>query len=160
MYGAVPRSPRLRGLALPTILLIVGATTACGGDTVAPSPTATTSTAGGFTVSEGTSPQDLLACLQQAGLPAVDKDSTPLGVEVPVHGIEVGPLTGEGTQEQGADLWVFTDPTSAEEHRAEITLSEQDTPTTRVAGNVVVRLFYVPDPSDPQIGALEDCLPS
>lgn len=157
------RYPRPRGLVLPAILLIVGGTAACGdekGGGTDPSPDDTSTSAGGFTVSEGVSPQDLLACLQQADLPAVDKDSTPLGVDVPVHGIEVGPLTGEGTQEQGADLWVFADPATAEEHRVEITLSDEDTPTSRVAGNVVVRLYYPADPSSPEIKALDDCLPA
>ena len=56
-------------------------------------------------------PDDLLDCLEAAGLPVAATDTTPMGVEVPVEGLEVGPLAGNtgGDSEQGADLWVFTE---------------------------------------------------
>ncbi|MCW2764323.1 MAG: hypothetical protein JWO11_282 [Nocardioides sp.] len=151
-----------RPVLLSAILLLVGGAIGCGGDesgTPAPA-TSDAPTAAAFTVTDGTSPADLLACLQDADLPAVDKDSLPMGVEVPVRGIEVGPLSADGGDDQGADLWVFTDPAAAADNRAMITLSDQDTPTSRVAGNVVVRFFHAPDQTAPQLVALLACLPA
>jgi hypothetical protein len=114
---------------------------------------------GGLVVTEGISTDDLVGCLSDADLPAVHDDAVPLGVEVPVEGIEVTPLDAwDGTQ--GVQLWVFTDPAAAEENRVYITLSEEDTPTTRVAGNVVVSYYSVPTEGDAQLAALDACLPA
>ena len=44
------------------------------------------------------------------------------------------------------------------ENRAAITLSDQDTPTSRLTGNVVVRYFYVPEEGDAQLAAMDGCL--
>jgi len=164
----VNRPRALRGaLVLPAVLLLGTSLAACGGDGSGASdgdqgsdaPTSAESTSAGLEVTDGISPDDLVGCLTDADLPASTKDSAPMGVEVPTQGIEVKPLDGwDG--EQGVDLWVFSDPTAAEDNRAMITLSDKDTPTTRVAGNVVVRYFAVPEPDDQQIADLDACLPS
>lgn len=145
------------------LLLLVGGLAACGGeDGSDPTPTAdSTSSEAGFTVEDGITPDDLLGCLEDAGLPVVEKSATPMGVEVPVEGLDVGPLEG-GTgpdNPQGAALWVFTSASDAEENRPLITLAADDTPSSWVAGNVVVRLFYPAADGDPQVEALRGCLP-
>ncbi|WP_205472720.1 hypothetical protein [Nocardioides sp. SYSU D00038] len=150
----------LAGLALAGTVLA-----GCGGDdepTPAPTPAAsaadpTPAPAGGLVVTDGTTPEELLGCLTDAGLAATAQDSVPFGVEVPVAGVEVAPMSGrDGTQ--GADLWVFADPTAAEDNRSTITLADADTPTSWVAGNVVARLYY-PAGDDPEVTALRACLP-
>lgn len=145
--------------ALALLVLLTG----CGGDDEPEPDTGATPADGpatGFAVEDGISPDDLLSCLEEAGLPVVPNDSTPMGVEVPVAGLEVGPLDGTGGDSpQGADLWVFTSGTAAAENRANITLTDEDTPTSWLAGNVVVRLFYAPGDDDPQIEELRTCLP-
>jgi hypothetical protein len=149
-------------LCLPSALLLATALVACGGDdedSGKDRPSLVESSDPGLAVTDGTTPDDLLTCLTDASLPAVAKDSVPLGVDVPVAGIEVTSLEGwDGTQ--GADLWVFADPATAEEYRSYITLSDVDTETSRVAGNVVVRYFYVPTEDDQQLAALDACLPA
>lgn len=150
----------------PTVLLLGTALAACGGSDASdgdPGAAGTSSAAGstgaGLEVTDGTSPDDLLGCLTDAGLPAGMNDATPMGVEDPTQGIEVKPLDGwDGTQ--GVELWVFADPTAAAANRAMITLSDEDTPTTRIAGNVVVRYFAVPEPGDQQLADVDACLPS
>jgi len=132
---------------------------ACGGgDDVKsskdpPSAVGTTETL----VYDDTSPEDLISCLTDAGLPAALNDATPVYVEVPVTGVEIEPLGDD--PDQGVDLWVFADPAIAEENRVNITLSEEDTPTSKVNGNVVVDYFYVPLADDPAISAVDGCLP-
>jgi hypothetical protein len=79
---------------------------------------------------EGADPDTLVTCLADAGVPSVLGDSVPLGVEVPVVGVEA---------EGGATLWVFRTEADASDNRFLITLSEEDTPSSRLAGNVVVR---------------------
>ena len=144
------------------LLLLAGGLAACGGDDESePTPAPDSPPAAGFTVEDGIAPDDLLGCLEDAGLPVVEKDATPMGVEVPVTGLDVGPLEG-GTgpdSPQGAALWVFTNGADAEENRPLITLADEDTPTSWVAGNVVVRLFYAAADGDPQITDLKACLP-
>lgn len=146
-------------VAVPILLLSSGLA-ACGGDgdpEAAPSSSDPT----GFTVEEGITPEDLLACLEDAGLPAVLDDATPMGVEVPVQGIKVKPLDeGREGSPQGASLWVFTDPAAAEENRPYITLSDEDTPTSTLAANVVVTYFYAPADTDVETLAVQDCLPA
>lgn len=157
-WGMVPSRFRLAPVALLLLAL-----TACGGggDPEGSGDDTGSTAAAGFTVEDGITPDDLLACLEAAGLPVTTTDTTPMGVEVPVEGLEVGPLAGgtSGDSEQGADLWVFTSATAAAENRATITLADEDTPTSWVAGNVVVRLFYAAAGDDPQIVSLQDCLP-
>ena len=164
------RASALRAvLVLPTVLLLgTSALVACGGDgsdggsdagRATDAASIAESTGADLEVTDGISPDDLLGCLTDADLPALLDDATPMGVEVPTQGIEVTPLDGwDGTQ--GAELWVFSDPAAAEANRAMITLSDEDTPTTRVAGNVVVRYFAVPEPDDQQLDDLDACLPS
>lgn len=153
--------PRVVTRLAPALVLLV-ALAGCGGDDD-PEPESGAAPSGspaGFAVEDGVAPDDLLSCLEEAGLPVVAGDATPLGVEVPVAGLEVGPLDGAGgDSEQGADLWVFASGTAAAENRAAITLSDKDTPTSWVAGNVVVRLFYAAAEGDPQIESLRTCLP-
>jgi len=146
----------------PVALLLL-ALAACGGEG-APGPSADAQGSGsesGFTVEDGITPDDLLGCLEAAGLPVTGTDSTPMGVEVPVEGIEVGPLAGNtgGDSDQGADLWVFASAAVAADNRATITLADDDTPSSWVAGNVVVRLFYPAADGDADIASLRDCLP-
>jgi hypothetical protein len=149
-------------LVLPTVALLATGLVACGGDDSdepagGSETTASASGDGGLVVTDGTSPDDLLACLTDADLPAVADDATPMGVDVPVQGIEVKPLDGrDGTQ--GVELWVFADPASAAENRAAITLSDEDTPTSRLTGNVVVRYFYAPEEGDEQLASVDGCL--
>ena len=150
-------------LVLPAVVLLGTALVGCGGDDSegmgSDPPTTAGSTGAGLEVSDGISPDDLLGCLADAGLPAELTDTTPLGVEVATEGIEVQPLDGwDG--DQGVDLWVFADPAAAAANRAAITLSDEDTPTSRIAGNVVVRYFAVPEPHDQQLADLDACLPS
>lgn len=153
-------------LVLPTVLLLAGAAlSACGGDDsgdgdqATETPTAAESSSGGLEVTDGISTDDLLTCLTDADLPATKDDTVPLGVDVPVEGIEVAPLDGwDG--DQGAQLWVFADPAAAAENRSMITLSDEDTPTSRIAGNVVVSYYAVHEPGDQQLAALDACLPS
>ena len=146
---------------LPVLLLLSGGVAACGGEGD-PEPARTSaSSEAGFTIEDGIAPDELLGCLEDAGLPAEEKDATPMGVEVPVVGLDVGPLEG-GTgpdSPQGAVLWVFTSGVAAEENRPLITLASEDTASSWVADNVVVRLFYPADEGDPQIAALTGCLP-
>lgn len=148
-------------MAVPAVLLLA-ALTGCGGD-ADPEPETAPSSSGptGFTVEDGITPEDLLACLEDAGLPAVMDDATPMGVEVPVQGIEVEPLdTGRQGSPQGVSLWVFTDPGAAEENRPYISLTDEDTPTSTIAANVVVRYFYAPADTDVETLAVQDCLPA
>lgn len=153
-------APSMTRLA-PVLLLLVFLTACGGGSDPEPKSGPTAETAAGFTVEDGIAPDDLLGCLEEAGLPVTAKDSTPMGVDVPVEGLEVGPLEGgtSGDSPQGADLWVFTSAAAASENRASITLSDEDTPSSWVVGNVVVRLFYAATDSDPQIESLRSCLP-
>lgn len=143
-----------------SVLLLLVCLTSCGGGGD-PEPESEPTAAAGFTVEDGIAPDDLLGCLEEAGLPVTAKDSTPMGVDVPVEGLEVGPLEGgtSGDSPQGADLWVFTSAAAASENRASITLSDEDTPSSWVVGNVVARLFYADTDDDPQIQALRSCLP-
>ena len=151
-------------LSLPAILLLATGLVACGGGDSddgeqADARTSSESSSPGMAVTDGITTDDLVGCLSDASLPATHKDSVPLGVDVPVEGIEVTPLDGwDGTQ--GADLWVFTDPAAAEEYRSYITLADEDTPTSRLTGNVVVRYYYVPAADDAQLTALDACLPA
>jgi hypothetical protein len=146
-------------MAVPAVLLLA-ALTGCGdGD---PEPEAAPSSdPTGFAVEEGITPEDLLTCLEDAGLPAVLDDATPMGVEVPVQGIEVEPLdTGRQGSPQGASLWVFADPAAAEENRPYITLSDEDTPPSTLAANVVVTYFYAPSDADVETLKIRECLPA
>jgi hypothetical protein len=95
---------------------------------------------------EGVSPDELVACLDDAGAPAAIGDSVPLGVEVPVVGVEA---------EGGATLWVFRTVADAEDNRTAITLSEEDTPTSRQAGNVVLTYDYL---DTAPVDAVDGCL--
>ena len=166
--AAVPRwgmaTSRFRLVPAVTLLALVSCSlVSCGGGSD-PEPQAhdsSSAAAAGLTVEDGITPDDLLDCLEAAGLPVAATDTTPMGVEVPVEGLEVGPLAGgtSGDSEQGADLWVFASSTAAAENRATITLADEDTPTSWVAGNVVVRLFHAAPGDDPQIVSLQDCLP-
>ena len=171
LEAAVLHHDHARMMTVPTtasrlvpaaLLLLLGGLAGCGGeDDPAPASDPTSSSAAGFPVQDGIAPDDLLDCLEEAGLPVTAKDATPMGVEVPVEGLEVGPLEGEssGDSAQGADLWVFQSGTVASENRVNITLSDEDTPSSWVAGNVVVRLFYASTDGDPQIESLRSCLP-
>jgi hypothetical protein len=95
---------------------------------------------------EGTDPDTLLGCLTDAGVPSELGDSVPLGVEVPVVGVEA---------EGGATLWVFQTDADASDNRFLITLSEEDTPSSRLAGNVVVRYD---DPDTAPTAEVDACL--
>lgn len=146
---------------MPILLLLAGLA-GCGGDGD-PEPQAdpASSTPTGFAVEEGVTPEELVTCLEDAGLPAVMDDATPMGVEVPVQGIEVEPLdTGRQGSPQGASLWVFTDPAAAEENRPYITLSDEDTPLSTLAANVVVTYFYAPADTDVETLKIRECLPA
>ena len=148
-------------LVAPALVLLL---TACGGDNGSEpddGPTSEDTDSGALAVTDGITTADLLSCLVDAGLPAVPNDSVPLGVEAPTEGIEIKPLepTALGS-EQGADLWVFADPTAAQDHRVYITLSEEDDNKNWVSGNVVVRLFYPAEDGDPQIETIRACLPA
>jgi hypothetical protein len=162
----VTRTRTLRAaLSLAGVALLVAGLAACGGDdgdkpdAAAETTASASGDAGGLVVTDGVDPDDLLACLTDADLPATMDDATPWGVDVPTQGIEVAPLDGwDG--DQGAQLWVFTDPQAAADNRAIITLSDEDTPTSRIAGNVIVHYYAVPERGDQQLAALDACLPA
>jgi hypothetical protein len=149
-------------LGAASVLLVLLAA-ACQGDPESEPVTRATDAGvtSGLAVTDGIEPADLLSCLEDADLPAVLNDSVPFGVEVPTEGIEVKPLgpTDPGS-EQGADLWVFSDPATAEQNRGAITLSDADDDRNWVAGNVVVRLFYPAADGDPQLESIRGCLPA
>lgn len=141
------------------VLIAIGVLTACGGGDDAggsddqPSTAETTESVS----YDGTSPEDLLSCLTDAGLPAVVNDATPILVEVPVSGVDINPLGDD--PDQGVDLWVFTDPAAAEDNRVNITLSVEDTPTSWISGNVIVQYFRLPSSDDAAVSAVDGCLP-
>ena len=164
MLSPLPRRAMLALTALPLLLGTAG----CGDDGPSSegeeaseqtrSPDASDDS--DLEVVDGTTPGDLLDCLIGAGLPAALDDALPFGVEVPVQGIEVEPLGSTvGGDSQGAALWVFTDPAAAQENRAIITLADEDGPSSWVAGNVVVDLYYPAAEGDAEVDALRACLP-
>lgn len=80
-------------------------------------------------------------CLGEAGFEVTGKESTPLGVEVPVQGMEVD-LTAE-QEGQKLTVWVFESAEDAEENKTAITLSNEDLPNkSGVAGVTVFRFSY------------------
>jgi len=147
----------------------------CGGDsgdeeTAEPQPTGSTSEAapdgGGLTVSDGITPDDLVGCLTDAGLAAEVSDSVPFGVDVPVVNVDVAEMKdySDGT-DQGAELFVFADPTSAADSAAALTLGGSDDPTNNRYGvhqNVVrvMSIILAPDPHTDDEAALLGCLPA
>ncbi|WP_110205249.1 hypothetical protein [Nocardioides daejeonensis] len=138
----------MRSLVLTTALACVALTAACGGD----------SDDGD---GDATSPLDasvaaISDCLEKAGLPAVDKEAIPFGVDDPVRGVKVDLI--EQQDAQGMDIWVFESQEAAAENRVAITLSKQDTPTSGVVAAVVYRWYTLPDPDAPYVAPALDCL--
>jgi hypothetical protein len=96
---------------------------------------------GGLQVTNGISPDELMSCLTTAGLQATTDDSVPMGVSDPEQTIRVEQMQGYDGPGQGAYLYVFADPESAQKN-AEIvtlggTLSEPSNPRFAISGNVV-----------------------
>jgi hypothetical protein len=166
-------------LASAAAVLVLTLACGCGGDssdsdaeqTTEPRPTESTSAAGpddagDLSVTDGITPDDLVACLTDAGLTAAVTDSVPFGVEVPVVEVEVAAMADyKGDTEQGASLWVFADPAGAADNAAVITLGGSDDPTNNRYGvhqNVVrvMSIILAPDPHTDDEAALLGCLPS
>jgi hypothetical protein len=156
-------------------VLVLTFAAGCGGDsgddeTAEPRPTGSTSAAapdsGGFAVSDGITPDDLVGCLTDAGLAAEVSDSVPFGVDVPVVNVDVTEMTDySGGTDQGAELFVFADPTSAADNAAALTLGGSDDPTKNRYGvhqNVVrvMSIILAPDPHTDDEAALLGCLPA
>ncbi len=142
-----------------------------GDDTAAPRPSESTSAStaapdGGLTVTDGITVDDLVGCLTDAGLDAAASDSVPFGVEVPVVEVEVTAMTDySGGTEQGAQLYVFTDPDAAADNAGVLTLGGSDDPSNSRFGvhqNVVrtMSIILAPDPHTDDENALLGCLPS
>jgi hypothetical protein len=158
-----------------TLLLVL--TAGCGSDSSDGSaqdppssePTtaaSTTAPSSGLTVTDGTTPDDLLACLTGAGLDAEVSDSVPFGVEVPVVEVAVTGMTDySGGTTQGAELFVFADPATAADNAGVLTLGGSDDPSNNRYGvhqNVVrvMSIILAPDPHTDDESALLGCLPT
>ena len=168
-----------RQLVLPCLLLVLTAT-GCGGkdddstdssdrsahDSASHTASASSEPAGGLTVADGTTPDDLVGCLTDAGLDATTTDSVPFGVDVPVVEVDVTGMTDyEGGTRQGAELFVFADPATAADNADALTLGGSDDPSNNrygVHGNVVrvMSIVLAPDPHTDDEAALLGCLPS
>ena len=118
-----------------------------GGDAVKPSHSSSAPDDGGFTVTDGSTPDELVSCLTDAGLEAATTDTTMLGVDDPHVQVRVEDMEGfEGPGSQGADLWVFADPAAAADNASYITLGGSDDPEDRrakVVGNVVLQFDII-----------------
>ena len=165
-------------LSSATAVLVLTLGTGCGGDsgdsgnstTAEPSPTGSSSetapAAGGLTVTDGITPDDLVGCLTDAGLTAAVSESVPFGVEVPVVNVDVTGMTDySGGTDQGAELFVFTDPTNAADNAGVLTLGGSDDPANERYGvhqNVVrvMSIILAPDPHTDDEAALLGCLPA
>lgn len=162
--------------AVTTLVLSVLAA-GCGGDSSddaaedpsssGPSAAASsTAASSGLTVTDGTTPDDLLACLTGAGLDAEVSDAVPFGVEVPVVEVDVTGMTDySGGTTQGAELFVFADPATAADNAGVLTLGGSDDPSNNRFGvhqNVVrvMSIILAPDPHTDDESALLGCLPS
>ena len=101
----VPQTLRMRTLlTLASAVLVATLAAGCGGDSgddnaadstpsTSETPTDETPEAGGLTVTDGITPDDLVGCLTDAGLDAEATDSVPFGVEVPVVEVDVTGMT-------------------------------------------------------------------
>jgi hypothetical protein len=172
-------APAVRRLLLATPgLLLALALTGCGGNddnadtSDEPSSSSTSSASsepssgsGGLTVTDGSTPDELVSCLTDAGLTAAATDTTMMGVDDPHVKVEVDDLEGySGPGTQGADLWVFADPAAASKNASYITLGGSDDPTNprfEVAGNVVLAFDIITavEPTDDEAAVLS-CLPT
>jgi hypothetical protein len=119
----------------------------------------------GLTVTDGISPDELLACLTGAGLDAENTGSVPAGVDVPVAEIELhGMANYSGDPDQGGYLYVFADPATAEAEAAVVTLGgsdDHDNSRFAIHQNVVRALSVIVSEAAPSKDeqALFDCLP-
>jgi uncharacterized protein (DUF1800 family) len=119
----------------------------------------------GLVVTDGITPAQLVDCLTAAGLKASTDDATMMGVEDDQRNVRVDDMAGyDGPGSQGANLYVFTDPASAQESASTITLGgtdETDNNRFAVAGNVVRELDSVMSSTHTaDEDALLGCLPS
>jgi hypothetical protein len=172
-------------LAVASLALLAALAAGCGGDDSStasdPAGDAPTTSAGtpaasdgvtdpasedpGLVVTDGITPDDLVACLTGAGLDAVLSDSTPLGVEVPVAEIELSGMTGYSEDtEQGGYLYVFADPATAQEQASIVTLGGTDNADNSrfaIHQNVVRALSIIVSEAEPSADeqALFGCLP-
>ncbi len=116
-------------------------------------------------MTDGITPEDLVACLTDAGLQAAADDTTMMGVEDPHVKVEVDDLEGyDGQRRQGANLWVFADPEAAANNASYITLGGSDDPSNNrfaVSGNVV-RVFEIVTDAEPTSdeASVLACIPS
>jgi hypothetical protein len=140
------------------------------GSSPASSPADSTSSAPatedpGLTVTDGISPDELLACLTGAGLDAENTGSVPAGVDVPVAEIELhGMANYSGDPDQGGYLYVFADPATAEAEAAVVTLGgsdDHDNSRFAIHQNVVRALSVIVSEAAPSKDeqALFGCLP-
>ena len=172
-------------LAVASLALLAALATGCGGDdsstasdpagdaptTPASSPAASddgsepASEDPGLVVTDGITPDDLVACLTGAGLDAELSDATPLGVEVPVAEIELSAMTDySGDTGQGGYLYVFADPATAQDQASIVTLGGTDDPDNSrfaIHENVVRALSIIVSEAapSPDEQALFGCLP-
>lgn len=118
-----------------------------------------------FVVTEGTTPEELLACVEAIGyLPSPPWPAEPYGVDAPVVELDVYGMKGgvSGQLDQAAYLYVFGDPATAAANAAALTNEDADQAGNQygVHGNVV-RAFNSPpaDPPGAEEQAVLDCLP-
>ncbi|MDO9456608.1 hypothetical protein [Nocardioides sp.] len=132
----------LPALAVAAVLVLAG----CGddsSDSPASSPSSAATPAASY---DGVDPDGLVACLGDAGVPSRVTDTVPLGVEVPVVDVDA---------DGRATLWVFRTGAEAADNRPLITLSDEDTPVSRLVDNVVV---HYADLDTAPVDAVDSCL--
>jgi hypothetical protein len=131
-----PRSRHVRGLTVVVLGLALLAA-ACGGEEAG--------TAGGALQTRA---QEIVQCLQDAGLDAALDPSTAFGVEAPHQQVKV-PIRSVLDNEFPARLWVFETPEAAEEARPLITLGEtEDSEKNRLIDTVLVSYGSIPNEDD------------
>lgn len=158
--------------ALALALVVLGGTAACGddADVGASEDRGSSNDTGGREGGEGgggTRPgqrfdvdgdpiaaDDLVACLEDAGLEPEDVDTIPLGVEDRFERYRVE-LAHEGLS---AELFVFESPAAATDARPAIALTNTDTERSRVVDNVVLDYSIIPSFDREGSDAVEGCI--
>jgi hypothetical protein len=133
-----------RGAATALALLVLVGSAGCSAGDDEPQDATTAGEAA--PTFDGVSPDDLRTCLGDAGIPSRTGTSVPLGVEDPVIEVDA---------DGGVTLWVFPDAETAEANRSTITLTDSDTPSDTLVGNVVA---HYDDPDTAPTEAVDQCL--
>jgi hypothetical protein len=149
--------------ALVSLAFVAGA---CGGDDEDTTTTPTTTTTSGATGATGATGEggvsgtatadEVLACLQDAGLDAATNEDQFLGLESDYERISVG----DGAElDQAAEIAIFPDEQTASDElpTAEVALGVSD---VKQSGNVIWGIDAIAGLSPEDEDAIEGCLPS